>query len=229
MTRRAPRLSASSGALALAAICAALAGTAISGDAASAASVSSGEAALGKFTAAWDKLSSYSCSLTAHEVLGTRVQDRTYTFIFRKPYDTKMYITGGDGKGGAAVWHGGDTLRGHKGGILSIFHKTLNIHDPEATSIRGTTIAQASFGAILEHVKSLKGSIEATASGNDMKIDFSVPDPSGDQNVTKERVVLALSGLPAEYDQWEGSTLVRRVVYSDVIVDPQLTDSAFNL
>lgn len=229
MTRRALRLSATTYALALAALCAVVAGTCATGNAASATSASSGETALAKFAAVWGKLNSYTCSLSAHEVLGTRVQDRSYNFIFRKPYDTKMDITGGDGKGGAAVWHGGDTLRGHKGGIISFIHKTLKIDDPEATSLRGTTIAQANFGAILDHVKSLKGSIKATASGDITTIDFSVPDPSGDLNVTKERIVLASSGLPAEYDQWEGETLVRRIAYSDVIVDPQLTDADFNL
>ncbi|MFI5389135.1 MAG: hypothetical protein ACHQY2_05385, partial [Candidatus Eremiobacterales bacterium] len=208
MTRRSLRLSTSSGALALAAVCAALAGTAAASDAASATSAANGAAALAKFTATWDKLSSYSCALSAHEVLGTRVQDRTYTFTFRKPYDTKMDITGGDGKGGAAVWHGGDTLRGHQGGFISFIKLNLNIHDGRATSIRGTTIAQANYGSILDHVKSLKGTVEGSASAGGVAIDFSVPDPSGDESVTKERVVLASDGLPSEYDQWEGDTLV---------------------
>jgi len=229
MTRPPLRLSASTGVLALAAICAALAGTTAASGAASATSGASGEAALAKFTTVWDNLSSYTCSLAAHEVLGTRVQDRTYTFIFRKPYDTKMYITGGDGKGGAAVWHGGDTLRGHQGGFISFVKLNLNIHDSRATSIRGTTIAQANYGSILDHAKSLKGKVEASASDNGTQIDISVPDPSSDESVTKERVVLASNGLPSEYDQWVGGTLVRRVVYTDVVIDPTISDSAFNL
>jgi len=229
MTRPALRLSASSGVLALAAICAAFAGATAASDAASATSASSGEASLAKFTTAWDKLGSYACSIAAHEMLGTRVQDRTYTFIFRKPYDTKMDITGGDGRGGAAVWHGGDTLRGHQGGFVSFIKLNLNIHDGRATSIRGTTIAQANFGAILDHVKSLKGTVEATTSGDATTIDFGVPDPSADQNVTKERVVLAADFLPSEYDEWEGDNLVRHVVYNDVAIDPPLSASAFNL
>ena len=229
MTRRAPRLPATSLVLALVVLCAALAGATSTSDAASTSSASSGETSLAKFAAVWDELNSYTCSLSAHEVLGTRVQDRSYNFVFRKPYDTKMDITGGDGKGGAAVWHGGDTLRGHQGGFLSFVKLNLNIHDGRATSIRGTTIAQANYGAILDHVKSLKGTVEASAVDNGTAIDFSVPDPSSDESVTKERVVLASNGLPSEYEQWEGDTLVRRVVYTDVVIDPQISDSAFNL
>ena len=228
MTRRAHRASVVVGACA-AAISVAILGGGVRSLAATASATSAGEAALARFTSAWAKLNAYTCDLTAHEVLGTHVQDRTYAMTFRKPYDTKMEITGGDGKGGAAVWHGGDTLRGHQGGFISFIKLNLNIHDGRATSIRGTTIAQANFGSILDHVKSLKGSVSATSSGGDTTIDFSVPDPSADNSVTKERVVLASNALPSEYDQWEGDSLVRHVVYTNLVVNPQLSDSAFNL
>ena len=216
-------------ALALAAICIAVFSAAVRSDAASASTRSGGDAVLAKFAATWDKVNSYTCKLTAHEVLGSRVQDRTYDLTFRKPYDTKMNITGGDGKGGAAVWHGGDTLRGHQGGFISFIKLNLNIHDGRATSIRGTTIAQANFGAILEHLESLKATIGVAAAGDSTDVDFAVADPSGDQNVTKERVVLASDDLPTEYDEWEGDTLVRHVVYTDVVLNPPLTDASFNL
>ena len=228
MSRRAFQTSVVFGACA-AVISVAIFGAGVRSVAATAPSTSPAETALAKYTAAWDKLNAYTCDLTAHETLGSRVQDRTYAMTFRKPFDTKMDITGGDGKGGSAVWHGGDTLRGHQGGFVSFIKLNLNIHDGRATSIRGTTIAQANFGAILDHVKSLKGTVAATASGGDTTIDFSVPDPSSDNSVTKERVVLGSNGLPSEYDQWEGDALVRHVVYTNLVIDPRLSDSAFNL
>ncbi|HYK54825.1 MAG TPA: hypothetical protein VEV38_14990 [Candidatus Eremiobacteraceae bacterium] len=228
MTRRALRTPVITTAL-LAAVCIAVIGAGHPGIAATAAPASPGEAAIAKFSAAWDKLNSYSCDLAAHEVLGSRVQDRTYAMLFRKPYDTRMDITGGDGKGGAAVWHGGDTLRGHQGGFISFIKLNLNIHDSKATSIRGTTIAQANFGSILDHVKSLKGTVDASGSGDATTIDFSVPDPSTDNNVTKERVVLGSNDLPSEYFQWQGDAVVRHVVYTNVAIDPEISDSAFNL
>lgn len=229
MSLHAPRVFGLAGALAVTATCWAVASSTVGSDAAAPTSAPSGEPALAKFSSAWSKLSTYTCAVTAHEVLGTRVQDRTYKLTFRKPYDTKLEITGGDGRGGAAVWHGGDTLRGHQGGFISFIKLNLSIHDPRATTIRGTTIAEASFGAILDHVKSLKGTMESSESGDATTIDFGVPDPSADDNVTKERVVLVANGLPSEYDQWEGDTLVRHVVYTDVVVDPPLSASAFNL
>jgi len=216
-------------ALAIASLAAAIVSALTSPSDAAAPSPVSGAGMLAKFTAAWDKVDSYSCSLTAHEMLGTHVQDRAYDLIYRKPSDTKLVVTGGDGKGGAAVWHGGDTVRGHQGGFFSFIKLTLNIHDSRATSIRGTTIAQANFGAILEHLESLKATIGVAAAGDSTDVDFAVADPSGDQNVTKERVVLASDDLPTEYDEWEGDTLVRHVVYTDVVLNPPLTDASFNL
>ena len=199
--------------------------------AASAASAAtSGDAALAKFAAAWAKVTTYTCTIQAHEVLGSRVQDRTYTLRFRKPYDTKVNLTAGDGRGSAVVWNGGDTVYGHKGGFLAMFKRHLALADPQATSIRGTTVAEANFGALYDHIKALKGAtIDAAADGSATKIKIAVADPSSVQGVTKELMVLGANDLPVEFDQWAGSTLVKRVSYSDVVLNPKLSDADFKL
>ncbi len=208
-----------------------LAALAVAGVSSSAAyATTSGDAALARFEAAWAKVNTYACTIVGHEVSGSHVQDRTYTIKFRKPYDTRMDITAGDGRGGAAVWHGGDTVRGHQGGFISFIRLNLSIHDPKATSLRGTTIAEANFGALLEHLKALKGStIDATTEDGQTKINIAVADPANDQNVTRELMVLGANGLPVEFDQWEGDTQVKRVTYSDVALNVELSDSTFNL
>ena len=196
---------------------------------ASAAALAS-EDPLARYAAAWAKVNTYTCTITAHEVSGGHVQDRTYAMSFRKPSDTRMDVTGGDGRGGAAVWRGGDTVKGHQGGFLSFVKLNLSIHDSRATSIRGTTIADANFGALLDHLKGLKGaSIDARADGEKTDLTVSVADPSADQNVTKELMVLGPSGLPVEFDQWEGATQVKKVVYSNVALNVPISDSTFNL
>jgi outer membrane lipoprotein-sorting protein len=196
----------------------------------SANATTAGDQAIAKYAAAWEKVNTYTCSMTAREVSGTHVQDRTYDMKFRKPYDSRMDITGGDGRGSAAAWRGGDTVRGHQGGFISFIKLNLNIHDPKAVSIRGTTIAEANFGSLLDHLKSLKGAtVDATSSGGLTKINVAVADPSADQNVTKEMMVLGTNDLPVEYDEWEGDNLVKHIVYTDVKLNVPLTDSDFNL
>jgi outer membrane lipoprotein-sorting protein len=198
--------------------------------ASAASATTSGEQVLAKYAAAWDKVNSYTCTIAAREVSGDRVQDRTYAMKFRKPFDTRMDVTGGDDRGGSGVWHGGDTVKGHTGGFFSFVKLNLNIHDPKAVSVRGTTIADANFGALLEHLKSLKGAtIDAVADGTLTKINVAVGEPAADNNVTKELMVLGTNDLPIEYDQWEGDTEVKRVTYSDVSLNVDLPDSTFVL
>ena len=195
-----------------------------------ASATTSGDAALSKFTAAWAKVNAYTCTITAHEVAGSRVQDRTYTMKFRKPYDTRMDLTGGDGRGSAVVWDGSSRVYGHQGGFLAMFKKHLDLHDKMATSIRGTTVAEANFGALLDHIKGLKGAtVDAVADGNDTKINIAVADPLADQSVTRELMVLGANNLPVEFDQWEGDKQVKRVTYNDVALNVTLPNSTFNL
>jgi hypothetical protein len=149
---------------------------------------------------------------------------------FRKPLDTRMDITSGDGRGGAAVWNGGDTVRGHQGGFLSFIRLNLNIHDSKAVSVRGATIAETNFGWLISHIKGLKGAtVDAVPDGDRTRINVAVADPASDGNVTKEAVILGADSLPVEYDQWEGDNLVKRLAYGDLKLNVDVPDSTFNL
>ena len=190
----------------------------------------SGAAALEKFSNAWSAVKTYKCTLTAHEVSGSRVQDRVYHLFFSKPSDTRMDIVGGDGRGGAAVWRGGDTVRGHQGGLLAGIKLNLNLHARLATSLRGTTVAEANFGAILEHIKGLKTkSLEAESTGDATQIVAIAAEPSTNQNVTKELVVLGKDGLPTTYEQYEGDTQVKKVMYTELQLNVELPASTWSL
>jgi outer membrane lipoprotein-sorting protein len=216
--------------IAAAAAVAASATLASAASASATSATSAGDQALAQYAAAWAKVNTYTCTITAHEVQDTRAQDRVYAMYFRKPSDARMDITGGDGKGSAAVWHGGDTVRGHQGGFFSFVKLNLNIHDPKATSIRGTTIADADFGALLVHVKTLAGAtIDAKPDGASTDVSVAVADPSSDQNVTKELMVLGPGGLPIEYDQWQADTQVKHITYTDVKLNVDIPDSEYTL
>jgi outer membrane lipoprotein-sorting protein len=190
----------------------------------------SGGVALARFSAAWDQVNTYACTITAREVSGSRVQDRVYQMWFRKPHMSRMDITGGDGRGSAVVWDGGDKVYGHQGGFLAMFKKHLDLHDRLATTVRGTTVAEASFGALLDHIKGLKGAtVDAVADTDKTRITISVTDPSADNNVTKELMVLGSNNLPVEYDQWEGDAQVKHITYSEVKLNVDIPDSVFTL
>jgi outer membrane lipoprotein-sorting protein len=175
-----------------------------------------GNAALAAFSSAWDSVHSYTCTITAHEVQGTDVQDRVYNAVFERPNNMRMDIVGGAGKGGAAIWNGGDTVYGHQGGFLSFIRLHLKIHDSKAVSLRGTTIAQASFGALLQRFKDLKtSSLDAKTVDGQTMLAANVLDPSSDSGVTSEVLILGANHLPVGYDQYDGPQNVNHVRYSD--------------
>ena len=186
--------------------------------------------ALARYKAAWVCVNTYRCTITAHEQLGTKAQDRVYDLWFAKPPEARMDITAGDGHGGAAVWEGGDTLRGHQGGFFSFVKLHLNIHDPRATSIRGTTVAEANFGWLYHHLTSLRTkSIFAATDGAATTITVEVADPPANSDVAKEVVTLGANGLPVEYDQFEGSVQVKKVLYTNLQLNLAIPPSKFSL
>jgi outer membrane lipoprotein-sorting protein len=189
-----------------------------------------GDAALAAFSNAWDGVHSYTCTITAHEVQGSDVQDRVYNVVFERPNNVRMDIVGGAGKGGAAIWNGGDTVYGHQGGFLSFIRLHLNIHDSKAVSLRGTTIAQASFGALLQRFKDLKTtSLDAKTADGETTLTADVSDPASDSGVTREVLIFGADHLPVGYDQYVGTQDVNHVRYSDYKGNVAIPDSAWKL
>jgi outer membrane lipoprotein-sorting protein len=184
-----------------------------------------------KFQTAWDAVNTYTATISSREILNGKTQDRVYDIKYQKPTSVRLEITGGDGKGSVAVWLGGDTVRGHKGGFFSMFKLTLNIHNPQATSIRGTTIAQSYFGSQLDHLKSLKWkSADVTVDGANVTITGVPADPSTDEGIVKEVMTLGANGLPVELIEYDGpNSVAKDVKYADVKLNVDLPASTWQL
>lgn len=191
-----------------------------------------GERALARFAQAWADVHTYRCRVIEHEVKGSQVQDRVYRLAFSRPHDVLMQIVQGDGRGGVAVWHGGSRVEGHRGGLLSFVHLNLDIHNPLATTLRGTTIAQADFGALLDHLRHLQREGAALGVGRQdgrTTLVAKPDDPAADGGVTRETLVLGANHLPVEYEQQIDGRTVRRVRYRDVRTNVDVPPSTFEL
>ncbi|HTV74791.1 MAG TPA: hypothetical protein VME66_13930 [Candidatus Acidoferrales bacterium] len=187
------------------------------------------------FASALDDLQDYTVIIKTHEVQGQRVEDRVQQFWFKKPMLAKVVVTSGPGRGGAAVWHGGPTLRGHQGGLLSFVKMTIDIHDPRAESLRGDTIATAYFGDKLAHFETTAGQL-SEAPGPVMDgtptdaVTLDVADPSADHDVTREVLYISrTTHLPVKADRFEGTALVKSETFSDLKVNVGLTDADFDM
>jgi outer membrane lipoprotein-sorting protein len=180
------------------------------------------------FLETWAKVPSYTADMKVHETKGSEVQDRTYRYAYLKPHFARIDITGGPGRGGGAVWKGGETITGHRGGFVSFVKLTKSIHDPEAVDLRGGTIVDASFQTIADDIRAAP----AVTNGEETILGTTydtVSIPWKDQ-FGATRVVVFLSKtshLPARRVTFAGETIVRTEDFLNVNASANLTESDF--
>ncbi len=178
------------------------------------------------FRKTWDGLTNYSETIVAHETSndGKHVEDRTYRYAFVKPQNALIVITAGPGRGGGVAWHGGPTVRGHKGGLLSMIKLTLSKNDPQVVSLRGDTVEDASFGHELDRYATIPGTLVDGKAADGSPTVTLVPTSPEASGVTREMLTFARNGLPSKREQFVRERSVKVETFTDVkIDDPKLT------
>lgn len=180
------------------------------------------------FLEAWSKIPSYTDNIKIHVVRGSDVQDRTYHYAYLKPHFARIDITGGAGRGGGAVWKGGDTVSGHQGGMLSGIHLNISVHDAKAVDLRGGTIDQASFQDAANNITSAASATNGEETWNGTAYD-TVTFPYTDQYGATKRVIYLskTTHLPARRVTFQGSSVVVDEQFSDVNTAAGLKESDF--
>ncbi|HEY4440163.1 MAG TPA: hypothetical protein VGN14_06880 [Candidatus Elarobacter sp.] len=180
------------------------------------------------FLDTWAKIPSYTCNIKVHETKGTDVQDRTYHYAYLKPHFAKIDITGGPGRGGGAVWKGGDTVSGHQGGLLSGIHLTVSIHDGRAVDLRGGTIDEASFENTAENIRSAPSATNGEETYAGVAYDTVTVPFKDSLGATKRVIYLSkTTHLPARRVTYAGDTVVIDEVFSDVNTAANLKETDF--
>jgi len=186
---------------------------------------------------AWDafvrtiaKIDGYSDTVVAHEVAGDRVEDRTYRVTYAKPGLARSEIVAGPGRGSVAVWDGGDTVRGHMGGLLAGIRMTVGIDDHRATDIRGKTIASGYFPAMVRLYATGGALSESPGAPGTTVVTFVPRDPTAERGLTREDIVLSdATHLPLEHAGYQAGVLVERERFEDYTIDPTLPPGTFTL
>jgi hypothetical protein len=184
------------------------------------------------FVAAWAGIDNYTATITVHETLGTQTQDRVYHYAYKKPHFAKIDIVAGPGRGGGAVWSGGDHVKGHQGGMMSFVKLSVAIDDARATSLRGDTIDHGSFASIADELAAGKleaPAVSATVDGVPCDVVTVDLPPLVPGSVTK--VALAFSHathLPVRRTSFVGDAQVKQEDFSAVKTDAGLTEADFN-
>ncbi len=189
--------------------------------------------AITAFNAVWATINDYTCTLHSHEALGTKTQDRIYSYWFMKPHFAKTLIVSGDGQGSGGVWSGGDTVSGHQGGILSGLHLTVSLHDPRATSICGFTIPDGLLNNIVDKYVTTPGTLTQVLGGKlggvlTDRLDLKVDDPSKYNGITEQILYLSQeTHLPVRQILYSGNQIILDQTISDLKTNVGLTDKDF--
>ncbi|MDQ2663907.1 MAG: hypothetical protein M3Y18_07735 [Candidatus Eremiobacteraeota bacterium] len=115
--------------------------------------------AIAAFDRAFEGITDYQMTVSSREVRGSSVQERTYHYAFLRPHYEKIDILSGEGRGGGAVWIGGESVKGHKG-FLSFIHLTRSLHSPDATSLLGLTMVNGLMQNVVDRFKTTAGKLE---------------------------------------------------------------------
>lgn len=182
--------------------------------------------ALAAFDQAWKGVTAYSATITVFEQKGSQRQNMTFDYHFSKPSNLALRVVAGANKGATLAWGGGNTVVVRRGsGFLSLFRKTVALNDPLVETIRGSTINQLSFGAILAHSGepgALSESRGDVIDGVPTESVTLVPtSPSTDANLTREVIeISSTTHFPLRILGYEGPTLVRKIDIADVHFNP---------
>lgn len=181
-------------------------------------------AILAEFATAWAQITSYTSTVTVFDRAGTQSQNIVLQYSFRRPSSVTTHVDAGPNAGVTIVWDGGTTVAAHRGsGFAALFKKTFSLHDPQVTTLRGSSIDQLSFGAILSHAQGEAGTLTQTSvselGGTSVDVITLMPaaDPAADAGLTREVVELSTSThLPVQVLGYDGTTLVRQIYFSNV-------------
>lgn len=186
-----------------------------------------------EFADAWAKVNDYTAHIKVHETDGGKTEDRQYGYFYKKPHMARIDVLEGPGKGGGAVWLGGDKVKGHQGGMLSGIRLTVDLKDKRATSLRGNTMDTASFGAILDAFKTTKGELSEgpgpTIEGTPTEvITLKVANPAANDGVTRDQLFISKTmHLPLRRVRFEGDKIVKDETWSNIKLNPGLSEADF--
>jgi outer membrane lipoprotein-sorting protein len=183
----------------------------------------SAPAAWTTFEQTWANITAYSATVAIFEREGAQVQSSVLNYTFRKPSSASVHFVAGKNAGVTVTWSGDETVVAHRGsGLIALFKKTFALHDPQVTTIRGSSIDQLSFAAFIAHSKGTPGIVSEQPGPTILDIPTEavtlIPTSSAtDTGLTREIIDLSVStNLPLRVLGYEQDTLVREVDFSNI-------------
>jgi outer membrane lipoprotein-sorting protein len=180
--------------------------------------------ALEAFARAWDGVTAYHAKVTVFAQKDSKIQNLVLDYTFRKPSSFTVHVVDGPNAGITLTWDGGTTVQASRGGGLfaALLKRTIPLHDPLVTTIRGASMDQLSYGAILAHAKQTPGRLaespgEPISGTPTQELSLLPSDPAADAGLSREVIdVSTATLLPIRIEGYEGSKIVRKIDFSEV-------------
>jgi outer membrane lipoprotein-sorting protein len=205
----------------------------------SATSIRGGQAeeTLSKMRSSWDTVRCYTVIIRTHQSKGNTSKDYTVDYSCNNSGWIKTVVVGGDNKGSVAVYDPvNDRIRIRWGGVALPI--SLSPESKKTQGLRGEKIYEGSFGAMLKHAEWYRshGSIswigEETIEGAACAVvEFRTSSPGENRGIARERWWLnKKTGFPCKTEGYESDGVTaERVIYSNLKVNPRLSEDHFNL
>jgi hypothetical protein len=170
----------------------------------------------------------------ARDLAGNNVQDRTYSTSYSKSrHSSASTSSRAPARAAGIVWLGGHKVKGHRGGLLSGIHLTLDIHDGQVSTLRGDTVSSGTIPAMLTVFDTVKGTVSEAPGpqidgAGSSAVTLDVAEPAAYNGVSREVLYLStVSNLPVRRERFAGTQLVKSENISDIKTNVGLTSSDF--
>lgn len=167
-------------------------------------------APLAAFSSAVASMNGYQTSIHLFETKGSQSENAQFDYTFAKPSTISMGVVMGPKAGSNVRYSSGSSVSAGRG----MFRKNVSLKDSLVTSLRGYTVVDLSFPAILEHARTTPGTTDvSTVTLGTAPVDavtLNVATPSSDDGMTREVLYLSqTTHLPVRIDGFTGTALVR--------------------
>lgn len=183
-------------------------------------------ATLRSYAARWAALRAYSTTVTLFERKGENVDRRVLDYRFEKPGHVVIRVISGPHAGSILTWDGGPALTAQLGsGLLGAFKRRLALHDATAVTVRGSSIDELGYGAILTRLETNLHDVTEDAPA---RIDgepvwtlvLTPADPALNDGFTREVISLSQKTLvPVRITGFEAQTLVCRLDFHNTVIE----------
>jgi len=183
----------------------------------------------------YETITDYQCRIDTYCTNGRSKEHRILNFYFKRPRLIRVDLLWGNmpfDNGSVGVFTGGNTITGHRGGILSGIVMTIPRKSPMATTLRGEAFDEIDMEAVLDKLYFYirNGSVRVMEESRFYRIVCVPFDASKNGGITKDiaqfdRDTLTITG----FQRYEAEILVQEAIWTDYIINAGLPDSLFDV